>query len=80
MLSNIYLVKACDSSCRKTTAMIRLYRAAGNWEAGLKLAYEMSGNLTLAIEIRTHCLRLGDQTIVGTDLIRGVLALRHSSP
>jgi hypothetical protein len=29
-------------------ARIRLYRAAGKWEAGLILAYEMSGNVTLA--------------------------------
>lgn len=81
-LLNRYLVKACDSSCRKTTVRIRLYRATGKREAGLILAYEISGNLTLAypIETRTHYFCLSNQVVVDTNLIRGVVTLWYSSP
>jgi hypothetical protein len=41
-LSNRYLVKVCDTSCREMMVRIILYRAAGKWDSGLILAYEMS--------------------------------------
>ena len=51
MLSNRYSVKACDTSWRKMTARIRLYRAAGKWGSVIELAYKMSSKLTLAYPI-----------------------------
>lgn len=81
-LSNRYLVKACDTSCRKTMVRIILNKAAGKCDSGLILAYEMSSNLTLAylIKIRTHCLCLSNQTVIDSNFIQQVVTLWHSSP